>query len=78
MDNGSLATGLLLIMLGTFLISRTVNKDATGRTLPDRLLGNHGGAAAPTADTPTSPRTTGRTPATSAGGHRSYTGGPGH
>jgi transcription elongation factor len=38
----SLAPGLLVLMLGVFLISRTVTRDDTGRTLIDRILGHPG------------------------------------
>lgn len=38
----SLAPGLLVLMLGVFLISRSVTKDDTGRTLIDRVLGKPG------------------------------------
>jgi hypothetical protein len=34
-----LAPGLLLLMLGLFVILRSVSQDATGRTLIDRILG---------------------------------------
>jgi hypothetical protein len=32
-------TGAALILLGLFLILRTVRKDASGQTLVDRILG---------------------------------------
>jgi len=32
-------TGLLLALIGVFLIARTVTQDASGRTLPDHILG---------------------------------------
>jgi len=32
------AAGLLLILLGVFLVARTVTHDATGKTLVDRVL----------------------------------------
>jgi hypothetical protein len=35
----TLGPGLLLLVLGIFLITRTVTQDATGRTLIDRVLG---------------------------------------
>jgi hypothetical protein len=35
-----LAPGLLLLLVGVFLLTRSVTKDATGRTLIDRILGN--------------------------------------
>lgn len=38
----NLAPGLLLLLLGVFLVTRSVTKDATGRTLIDRILGNAG------------------------------------
>jgi hypothetical protein len=34
-----LAPGFLVLLLGTFVITRSVTKDATGRTLIDRILG---------------------------------------
>jgi hypothetical protein len=36
----TLGPGLLLLLVGVFLVTRTVTKDATGRTLIDRVLGN--------------------------------------
>lgn len=33
-----MAAGLLLILLGVFLVARTVTHDATGKTLVDRVL----------------------------------------
>jgi hypothetical protein len=36
----NLAPGLLLLLVGVFLVTRSVTKDATGRTLIDRILGN--------------------------------------
>jgi hypothetical protein len=35
-----LAPGLLLLAVGVFIVLRTVNHDATHRTLADRVLGN--------------------------------------
>jgi hypothetical protein len=35
-------TGILLMLVGSFVIARTVQHDATGRTLPDRILGKKG------------------------------------
>jgi hypothetical protein len=32
-------TGLVLLLLGVFLIARTVTHDSTGRNLVDRILG---------------------------------------
>jgi hypothetical protein len=34
----TLGPGLLLLIIGIFLVTRTVTKDATGRTLIDRVL----------------------------------------
>jgi hypothetical protein len=34
-----MAAGILLVLLGAFLVARTLTRDATGRTLIDRLLG---------------------------------------
>jgi hypothetical protein len=39
MSSSDLAPGLLVMLVGIFLVTRTVTKDATGRTLPDRVLG---------------------------------------
>lgn len=39
-----MAVGILLAAVGLWLIMRTVNKDSSGRTLVDRVLGQ--GAAA--------------------------------
>jgi len=36
---GQLWTGAFLAIVGFWLIMRTVRKDATGRTLVDRVLG---------------------------------------
>jgi hypothetical protein len=45
-----LAPGILLLLVGIFLVTRTVTRDDTGRTLIDRALGNRkpgaGGSAA--------------------------------
>lgn len=30
-------TGLLLVLIGVFIVARTVRKDATGRNLVDRI-----------------------------------------
>lgn len=38
----NLAPGLLLLVLGVFLVTRSVTKDDTGRTLIDRIIGNAG------------------------------------
>ena len=35
-----MAKGIVLLILGAFLIARTVTQDATGRTLIDRILGH--------------------------------------
>jgi hypothetical protein len=32
-------TGLVLLLLGMFLVARTVTHDSTGRNLVDRILG---------------------------------------
>lgn len=53
-DGGELAGGLLLIVIGVFVVARTVIHDASGQNLVDRLLsiaggGNSSGAAAPSA-----------------------------
>ena len=37
------STSLLLIVVGVFLVARTVTKDAEGKTLSDRILGNRDG-----------------------------------
>lgn len=42
-----MAVGLLLFLVGLWLILRTVNKDSSGRTLVDRISG--AGAAEPKA-----------------------------
>lgn len=34
-----MATGLLLVLIGVFLVLRTVVKDGQGRNLVDRILG---------------------------------------
>lgn len=49
----SLPSGLLLALLGAFLISRTITRDSTGRTLIDRLLGKQ---ALPPGDDPSVPQ----------------------
>ena len=41
-----MAVGLLLALLGLWLILRTVNSDSSGRTLVDRITGGHPKAAA--------------------------------
>ncbi|MFL5910768.1 MAG: hypothetical protein ACJ768_09410 [Gaiellaceae bacterium] len=46
MKSSQLAPGLLVLMLGVFLISRTITKDDTGRTLIDRALGKPGSTPA--------------------------------
>jgi hypothetical protein len=33
-----MATGIILALLGLWLVARTVVKDATGKNLPDRIL----------------------------------------
>lgn len=45
--NGTGGIKLLAAVLGFWVIMRTLNKDATGRTLVDRLLGQSGGANQP-------------------------------
>jgi hypothetical protein len=40
-SRSDLAPGLLLLMLGLFVILRSVNHDQTQRTLVDRILGKH-------------------------------------
>lgn len=37
-DTGTWASGLLMLLLGVFLIARTVVKDDTGKTLPGHVL----------------------------------------
>lgn len=44
MSDGNGGIKLLAAVLGFWLIMRSINKDATGRTLVDHLLGQHGGA----------------------------------
>jgi hypothetical protein len=39
--------GLILLLVGVFVIARSVTKDATGRTLIDRILGHPATGAAP-------------------------------
>jgi hypothetical protein len=40
-----MATGAVLILLGVFLVVRTVTHDDSGQNLVDKLLGLDGGAA---------------------------------
>jgi hypothetical protein len=41
MEERGIATGLLLAVFGLWLILRTVNRDASHRTLVDRIMGAH-------------------------------------
>lgn len=38
-----MAPGLIMLLLGLFLIFRTVNKDGSSRTLSDHILGKKPG-----------------------------------
>lgn len=61
MTGGDTGIRLLLTILGFWIVMRSVNKDASGRTLIDRILGQSGGA------NQTLPSSTGSTPAAKAG-----------
>jgi hypothetical protein len=55
MSGGDLASGLLIALVGVFLVLRTITQDDSKRTLPDHLLGKKGGpppAAAAAASAP--------------------------